>query len=211
MGKESFLLYKSFYEPIKALSTEVKGALLEAIYEYQISGAEPPATSPAYMAFLFFKNQFRLDDIKYDETCEANKTNAKMRWHKKDASASDRMRSYANDADKEKDKENANVKEKVNEKENANVLYKPSLSSFSFNQFWDLYNKKTGLTRCEAIWEELSDADKAFIKERLPTYIKATESEITFRKDPYTWLNGKHWLDEHVPATGKKSAFDLIN
>ena len=42
MVRESFLLYKSFYEPIKSLSLEAKGALLEAIYEYQVSGVEPP-------------------------------------------------------------------------------------------------------------------------------------------------------------------------
>lgn len=207
MGRESFLLYKSFYEPIKSLSLEDKGALLEAIYEYQVSGAEPPNTSPVYMVFLFFKNQFRLDDIKYDETCAANKNNINKRWNKKNTTVYERIPSNTNHTDKENgnDKEKENVKEK--EKDKGNDLHSPS--SFSFNQFWELYNKKTGLTKCEELWQELTEADKALIKERLPTYIKATESEITFRKDPYTWLMGKHWLDEHIPA-GKKSAFDLI-
>ena len=140
MVRESFLLYKSFYEPIKTLSLEDKGALLEAIYEYQLSGVEPPNTSPVHMAFLFFKNQFRLDDIKYNETCENNKTNAKLRWNKKHASTYNRIRTDANDADNEKEnvKDNVNEKDKEKENEKENAILQPSFSSssFSFNQFW---------------------------------------------------------------------------
>lgn len=73
--KESFVLYKSFYEPIKGLSSEDKGNLLDAIFQYQIEGFEPPNTSPIYMAFLFFKNQFRLDNEKYLSVVERNKSN----------------------------------------------------------------------------------------------------------------------------------------
>lgn len=73
--KESFILYKSFYEPIKGLSSEDKGNLLDAIFQYQIEGFEPPNTSQIYMAFLFFKNQFRLDNEKYLSVVERNKSN----------------------------------------------------------------------------------------------------------------------------------------
>jgi len=120
MGKESFLLYKTFYEPVKSLSLEDKGALFEAIYNYQLSATEPPVSSPVYMAFLFFKNQFRLDEMKYKDTCNANKTNAKKRWNIKNAGASARKRKDADNAYNDNDKEN----EKGNDKENENEIGK---------------------------------------------------------------------------------------
>jgi hypothetical protein len=73
--KESFVLYKSFYEPTKNLCIEDKASLYDAIFQYQIEGIEPPNTSRIYMAFLFFKNQFRLDEEKYSKVVERNKSN----------------------------------------------------------------------------------------------------------------------------------------
>lgn len=73
--KESFLLYKSFYEPIKNLCVNDKAELLDAIFQYQIEGIEPTNTSRIYPFFLFFKNQFRLDEQKYLKIVERNKSN----------------------------------------------------------------------------------------------------------------------------------------
>ncbi|MGV8142960.1 MAG: DUF6291 domain-containing protein [Candidatus Pacearchaeota archaeon] len=87
--KESFLLYKSFYEPIKHLTLEQKGALLDAIFLYQLGQdvTEVTAVNPAIkMAFEFFKNQFRLDDNKYQTFVELQKEkgrkSAERRWGK---------------------------------------------------------------------------------------------------------------------------------
>lgn len=73
--KESFLIYKAFYTPIEELSNEDLGQLFRAIFQYQISGVEPTNTSRIYMAFQFFKNQFRLDAEKYSKVVNRNKTN----------------------------------------------------------------------------------------------------------------------------------------
>lgn len=75
MSKESFLIYKSFYEPIKDLPNEMLGELFRAIYLYQIEGEEPLPTSIIFMPFQFFKNQFRLDGIKYEKVVNRNKSN----------------------------------------------------------------------------------------------------------------------------------------
>src|SRR4051812_26234993 len=64
-SKDGFLLYKPFYEPTKHLSLEDKGRLYDAIFNYQLEGIEPEVTSPIRPYFLFFRNQFRLDDEKY--------------------------------------------------------------------------------------------------------------------------------------------------
>jgi len=74
--RPSFLIYKSFFEPIKILSYENKGKLFEAIFEYQINGkleAEPQIQ----MAFAFFKNQFELDQKKWEKKIVAQIDNGK--------------------------------------------------------------------------------------------------------------------------------------
>ena len=75
MSKESFLLFKSFYEPTSHLSSQDKGKLYDAIFQYQITKKEPKPTSTIYPFFLFFKNQFRLDNLKYEKKANANRSN----------------------------------------------------------------------------------------------------------------------------------------
>lgn len=73
--KESFIIYKGYYEPIKSLTDEQLGQLFRCIFNYQIDGIEPTINDSIYMAFQFFKNQFRLDEDKYQKVIERNKNN----------------------------------------------------------------------------------------------------------------------------------------
>lgn len=107
MTKESFLIYKPFYEPIKSLSDEQLGRLFRALFDYQINGKDC-GESDILMAYLFFKNQFVLDERKYVEKCEKNRANA-----------SGRKRTVTKEAYKEKDKVNDNV----NDNENIELIY----------------------------------------------------------------------------------------
>lgn len=118
--KESFLLYKSFYDPIKELSIEDKGHLLDAIFKYQIDGIEPVNTSSIYMPFMFFKNQFRLDDIKYQKIVDRNKINGSKGGRPKNPkepkkpsglSGNPKNPSKPKKPDNEKDNDNDNEKE----------------------------------------------------------------------------------------------------
>ena len=74
--KESFVIYKGFYEPLKMLNDEQMGKLFRSIFEYQINGVECTDIEIS-MAFQFFKNQFVLDDKKYQKRLEANRANGK--------------------------------------------------------------------------------------------------------------------------------------
>lgn len=74
-NRPSFLLYKSFYPAIKHLTNEELGLLFRALFEYQ-DGSEIIKLSPEVgMAFAFFKNQFTLDEQKYQTIVERNKSN----------------------------------------------------------------------------------------------------------------------------------------
>ena len=75
--KESFILYKDFYQAIKHLDDETLGKLFKALYEYQVYETEPDQASVVYLPFAFFKNQFRVDDKKYQAIVERNRNNGK--------------------------------------------------------------------------------------------------------------------------------------
>ena len=78
--RPSFLIYKSFYKPIKILSNEDKGKLFKAIFEYQtqdFDGSEQVIEPEIQMPFEFFKNQFELDNKKWEKRVEANRANGK--------------------------------------------------------------------------------------------------------------------------------------
>jgi hypothetical protein len=211
-NKKSFILHLDSLDILDEITDEQAGQLFKAIKAFHKEN-EVTLDPLVRMVFIPFKNQFLRDNEKWIDTKGKRALAGSLGGKQKIANAtknkqmtpvSDNVNDSVNVSINDNEKENV----KENESESGNDILQPS-SSFSFKQFWELYNKKTGLTKCEQAWEELTEADTALIKERLPAYIKATESEITFRKDPYTWLTGKHWLDEHIPQ-GKKSAFDLI-
>lgn len=127
--KEGFIIYKSFYEPLRVLSDDQIGRLFRAIFEYQINGTTK-VDNDIKMGFEFFKNQFRIDDEKYDKRCKKNQENIEKYWknkeNKQDTNEYNRiqMNTKHTDKDKENEKENVkdneNVNEKVNENENEN-------------------------------------------------------------------------------------------
>jgi len=147
MAKESFVLFKSFYEPIKGLSSEDKGNLLDAIFQYQIDGIEPTNTSRIYMAFMFFKNQFRLDEAKWEKVVEKRREAGSLGGKQKVANvanATDAKQSrqgVANVAVNVTENVNENVTVKVND--NETVLPKqPSPSALFVLEFNKVRNSK---------------------------------------------------------------------
>lgn len=68
----------------------------------------------------------------------------------------------------------------------------------SFEDFWDLYNKKTGnKSLMEVKFNKLSQSVKEEIMNYLPGYIESTPDK-TYRKNPQTFLNNKAWEDELI-------------
>lgn len=62
--KESFIIYCRFYKPISFLSDKQLGKLFRAIFRYNL-GEVVEVEDDIRMAFEFFKNQFELDESKY--------------------------------------------------------------------------------------------------------------------------------------------------
>ena len=66
-----------------------------------------------------------------------------------------------------------------------------------FEQFWNTYNKKTGLEKCKKKFFSYDIKTIAGILKSVPEYVKNT-SNVKYRKNPLTWLNGEHWKDEYT-------------
>jgi hypothetical protein len=86
------------------------------------------------------------------------------------------------------------------------LLRKPSLrkaasseNASSFDTFWLAYDKKRDRFKCEKKWSALLPDEQAAALAHAPRYVLATP-ERQYRKDPLTYLNGKCWLDEDMPA-----------
>lgn len=128
MKKESFLIYKEWYPIISHLTDESLGSLFRAIFEYQ-DGKEPELdpTSPEFMAFQFFRNQFDRDLAKYEDRCKKNKENIRKRWN---TTEYDRKESNTNNTDNVKDNEKEKEKDKVKENDKENELIFPFPDSF---------------------------------------------------------------------------------
>jgi uncharacterized phage protein (TIGR02220 family) len=64
--KDSFILYNSFYDPIKTLKNEQLGKLFRSIFNYTING-EITQDNDILVAFMFIKNQIDLDAKKWQD------------------------------------------------------------------------------------------------------------------------------------------------
>ena len=66
-----------------------------------------------------------------------------------------------------------------------------------FDVFWKTYAKSAAKDKCEAKWTSLSHKVREQIMQHLPAYVTSTPVK-KFRKDPYTYLNNKGWLDDII-------------
>jgi hypothetical protein len=73
--KGSFVLYNSYYDPIKHLTDAEKGQLLDALFQSQIDGKVRELSPVCQMAFNFIKSQLDRDSAKYDRIVERNRIN----------------------------------------------------------------------------------------------------------------------------------------
>jgi hypothetical protein len=94
---------------------------------------------------------------------------------------------------KEKDMD----KEMEMDKDNIKSVDFEVLGKYPFEDFWNLYDKKRGRADAERKYSKLTFSEKEKIFETLPAYVASTP-DPQYRKDPETYLNGKHWNDEII-------------
>lgn len=76
--------------------------------------------------------------------------------------------------------------------------------TISFNDFWELYDKKVGLKdKIKKKWNNLTEKDRKEVMAYIPKYKEATK-EKRFRKNPETFLNNRSWEDEIINSENPK-------
>lgn len=183
-NKKSVLLYCDIIHTVDTLTNEEAGKLFKHYLRY-INDLNPEAEDRlTSLLFEPIKQNLKRDLKKWESKSVKNKEIAIAGWEKrKNANASERIKPYANDADKVK----VIVTDIVTDKDIINI---------PFADFWNLYDKKIGAKeKCIAKWNKLSDAEREKIISTLPQFIKSI-SEKKFQPHPETYLNQKRWNDE---------------
>lgn len=108
---------------------------------------------------------------------------------------------------------NTNNNEKNNKNEKNILEIYPT-----FNDFWNLYDKKIDLKISKSKWDILTQKEKEDIMNFLPAYIQSTPDK-QFRKHPKTFLNNKSWNNEittnksdsnHISEIGQQQALSFL-
>ena len=91
-----------------------------------------------------------------------------------------------------------------------NGVLRPINDEYTFERWWNLYDKKTGREKCEVKWHNvLTKADRKAATEHTPSYVAMTPN-VEFRKNPYTYLTQKCWKDEMVAAKPMEAKADTV-
>jgi hypothetical protein len=206
-NKKSFILYADLIKSIDHLTNEEKGILFNHLLEY-VNDKNPILEDRLILtAWKPIEQQLKRDlkdwEVTIGKRSEAGKASAEAKKLAKliqqTSTKSTSVESVQHTSTKSTDNVNVNVN--VNVINNKEVL---------FNRFWELYSKKIGRKDCLNKFMKLSINDMEKIIQSVPKYVLSTPDE-KFRKNPETYLNGRHWEDEieltSTPAP-KKQGFE---
>lgn len=78
-----------------------------------------------------------------------------------------------------------------------------SPSESSFDEFWNLYDKKVGRDKCIRLWRKLTAKEKRYCIAYVPLYVQA-QPDKQYRKNPETFLRNKSFYDEIINRDNKE-------
>jgi len=179
MAKDTFIIYKSFYEPIEHLTDEQLGRLFRAIFKYQTGNADNSIGKDIEMAYLFFVSKFKEDEDKYQRIIDIRR---------ECGSRGGRPRKEESGAESEPAESSAAQRE----------------AEESFAEFWEAYHNITHLhkTDREAAfkhWKRLTKKERKLAIERIGDYF-ASVNDPRYCKKARTYLADKNFNDEYKQA-----------
>jgi len=90
---------------------------------------------------------------------------------------------------------------KGNNNDKNNDKNTPMLSTFPFEDFWNLYDKKRGKAeKIQGKWDSISPSIQQEILAYIPKYIKS-QPDKKYRKDPGRFLDEESWKDELIESS----------
>ena len=84
----------------------------------------------------------------------------------------------------------------------ADTTKKPKFDESQFEQFWAVWPKRKDRESAKKAWAKIKMTDDLLVTIiKAVNAQKATWTDLQFVKHPATWLNGKCWEDEILPAS----------
>ena len=174
-----FKFYRSYFDVACELSDKDRLAFYDAIMQKEFLGIEPNLKGSARFAYISQKHSI-------DAQVKGWEDYFKTQIADTHATIPPTIPPMIQEEEKEKEEE-----------EEEKETIKKTNTIFSFDEFWETYNKKTGRVDCERIYARLKDKDYAKIKETLPIYLASVkDKDKKYQMNPQTYLNGKYWEDE---------------
>ncbi|KAF0236511.1 MAG: hypothetical protein FD181_2678 [Prolixibacteraceae bacterium] len=196
-NNDNFVVYGYWYDPVKGLTVEQKAEILDAMFQYNMGLTMPELSTISNIVFQFMKPVFDKNRDKYNAICERNRGNGEKGGRPKNPNKPKKPSGYSGNPKNPDEPKKANNDNDIKNDKNDN------LSKHDFMRFWDLYDKKSDKEKCFKKWNSLNSKDIETIFKNLPEYIKSTPDK-QFRKNPFTYLNGKCWNNEVIYSNHNK-------
>lgn len=185
MKKDSFILYNSFYEPIKELNDEQLGKLFRAIFNYTMNG-EITKDQEIMIAFMFIKNQIDLDTKKYEDIKKKRSEAGKKHKGNQYTNGTDwnKMEQMNQNGTNGSDNDNVNV----NDNDNVNVLYNNiNSSSNNKNNIYEFVEENFGRILTPLEIQKINEWEKQYSEEILKYALKIATLN---NKKTFNYVNG---------------------
>ena len=215
-SKSGFVLYKNYYDILKDLPDAEMGILFRAVLKYQATGeiSELPAT--LVLAFGFIKNQFDLDENKYNEFVKKQSVNGKkggrpkLEKNPKNPSLFLKTQKSLKEKDKEKEKD----KDKDKDKENLSLNQEREKNQIEYEEIVNEQDKKTlenYVRRKKLATRDINAYVRKIITNGDHIKILEQEKEREREKKKIEKLSSKDRVAEEVASIyDKKSAFKVL-
>ena len=185
--RDSFIFYRSFLKSIQHLDPVEQLELFQAIVQYGLDQHEPEMSRYVRAVWESIKPQLDANQRKYENGCKGGKPKANQDLTTLEPPHN--LMSNGNDNEKEND----NAKEE-------GLMAKPKRdSSILFDQFWNLYPRKTSKQSASKAFAKLKDEDQqAAINNIARLY---AETPVQFVPHAATYLNQGRWEDQAIART----------
>jgi hypothetical protein len=207
---KSFIIYKDSLSVLNKLTDEQAGKLFKAIFNYQTNNVLPEDTLISII-FEPFLNQFKRDDIKYQNVVEKNKINgSKGGRPKTQENPLGYLETQGNPrkpkkADSDSDSKNDNKNDNKNEECKSELINHNQNINVDFQEFWDHYTpiecngrmvSKDSKKLAEEKYQKLrSKYNHNLIMSKLEKYLTNCKKNSILTKAVHRWLTTTDFND----------------
>lgn len=205
VGKKNVIVYTDWISTFELLSDDEAGKLIKHFFRYVNDQDPQPPDRLIEILFEPIKTTLKRDLNKWELRAERARENGKGGGRPKTENNPEQPTRLFLD-EKKPVSVSVSVSDSVSVKENDSLTTILTDSSyvrnkaeleFRFNLFWNAYDKKTGKAKVKQKFDKLKEQEIVKIMEHVPKYVDSTPDK-NYRKDPFTYLNGKHWEDEII-------------